>query len=36
MKAMFGLAVFLLALAYLVSRMPGYFAEMVEQIKQFV
>jgi flagellar biosynthesis protein FliR len=35
-KAMFGLAVFLLALSYLVSRMPGYFAGMIEQIKQFV
>jgi flagellar biosynthetic protein FliR len=35
-KAMFGLAVFLLALSYLVSRMPGYFAGMMEQIKQFI
>ena len=35
-KAMFGLAVFLLALSYLVSRMPGYFAGMIEEIKQFI
>lgn len=35
-KALLGLAVFLLALSYTIGRMPGYFAEMVEQVRQFV
>jgi flagellar biosynthesis protein FliR len=35
-KALFGLGVFLLALAYIVGRMPSYFADMVEQVRQFV
>jgi flagellar biosynthetic protein FliR len=35
-KAMFGLAVFLLSLSYIIGRMPGYFAGMIQQIEQFV
>ncbi|HEX3821585.1 MAG TPA: flagellar biosynthetic protein FliR [Candidatus Sulfotelmatobacter sp.] len=35
-KAMFGLAVFLLSLSYTISRMPGYFSEMVQQIELLV
>ena len=35
-KAMFGLGVFLLALSYIVGRMPGYFAQMMDEIRQFI
>jgi flagellar biosynthetic protein FliR len=35
-KALLGLGVFLLALAYIIGRMPTYFAEMVEEVRQFV
>jgi flagellar biosynthetic protein FliR len=35
-KAMFGLAVFLLSLSYIISRMPGYFSEMIQQVEQMV
>jgi flagellar biosynthetic protein FliR len=35
-KALFGLGVFLLALAYVVGRMPNYFTDMVEEVRQFV
>jgi len=35
-KAMFGLAVFLLSLSYIISRMPGYFVDMVRQIEQLM
>jgi flagellar biosynthetic protein FliR len=35
-KAMLGLAIFFLALAYVVGRMPGYFADMLQQIEQLV
>jgi len=32
-KAMVGLAIILLALAYIFNRMPGYFADLMEQIR---
>ncbi len=35
-KALLGLGVFLLALAYVINRMPGYFAGMVEEVEQFM
>jgi len=35
-KAMVGLAMVLLALAYIFSRMPGYFAELIQQVNQLM
>jgi flagellar biosynthesis protein FliR len=34
-KALLGLGVFFLTLSYIVGRMPGYFADMLQQIEQF-
>ncbi len=35
-KAMVGLAIVLLALAYIVNRMPNYFSELVQQINELM
>lgn len=35
-KALLGLGVVLLALAYIMGRMPGYFAGMLQEVDQFV
>ncbi len=34
-KALLGLGVVLLALAYILNRMPGYFADMLQTVEQF-
>jgi flagellar biosynthesis protein FliR len=35
-KALLGLGVVLLALAYILNRMPGYFADMLQTVEQFM
>ena len=35
-KAMVGLGLVLLALAYMVNRMPNYFAESIQQVNQIM